>query len=239
MGSQRVGHDWATFTFKSLSHVRLFANPIDCSLPGLSVHGILQARILEWVAISFSGDLPGPGIKPRSPVLRADSFCFFGKRILLCGLGRSLHSTNRKAFSHILVNLTNDIFLVLSTWLQYYPIEGNLPFICTLVQSEPPASPSGLPIQSSDTLKLKLFLLIMFTWLRCWADFPNLGKLVPLETFGGGAVVAGLWDPACAWQGGRHAALRALETLEGSPWHCGWRVLTTDWLLCSEVEIKK
>ena len=29
-------------------------NPIDCSPPGSSVHGILQARILEWVAISFS-----------------------------------------------------------------------------------------------------------------------------------------------------------------------------------------
>ena len=30
-------------------------DPTDCSLPGSSVHGILQARILEWVAISFSG----------------------------------------------------------------------------------------------------------------------------------------------------------------------------------------
>ena len=29
-------------------------NPMDCSPPGSSVHGILQARILEWVAISFS-----------------------------------------------------------------------------------------------------------------------------------------------------------------------------------------
>ena len=29
-------------------------NPVDCSLPDSSVHGILQARILEWVAISFS-----------------------------------------------------------------------------------------------------------------------------------------------------------------------------------------
>ena len=29
-------------------------DPIDCSLPGSSVHGILQARIMEWVAISFS-----------------------------------------------------------------------------------------------------------------------------------------------------------------------------------------
>ena len=29
-------------------------DPMDCSLPGFSVHGILQARILEWVAVSFS-----------------------------------------------------------------------------------------------------------------------------------------------------------------------------------------
>ena len=38
---------------KSLSHIRL-CDPVDCSPPGSSVHGILQARILEWVAISFS-----------------------------------------------------------------------------------------------------------------------------------------------------------------------------------------
>ena len=37
------------------------------------VHGILQARILELVAISFSRDLPDPGIKPVSPALQADS----------------------------------------------------------------------------------------------------------------------------------------------------------------------
>ena len=35
-------------------------------------HGILQARVLEWVAIPFSSDLPNPGIKPRSPTLQAD-----------------------------------------------------------------------------------------------------------------------------------------------------------------------
>ena len=34
-------------------------NPMDCSLPGSSVHGILQARTLEWVAISFSKQLKG------------------------------------------------------------------------------------------------------------------------------------------------------------------------------------
>ena len=49
------------------------SNPMDCSLPGSSVHGILQARILDWLAIPFSRDLPDPGIKPRSPALQADS----------------------------------------------------------------------------------------------------------------------------------------------------------------------
>ena len=39
---------------KSLSHVWLFVTPMDYSLPGSSVHGILQARILEWIAFPFS-----------------------------------------------------------------------------------------------------------------------------------------------------------------------------------------
>ena len=46
---------------------------MNCSPPGSSVHEILQARILEWVAISSPGDFPNPGIKPRSPALQADS----------------------------------------------------------------------------------------------------------------------------------------------------------------------
>ena len=33
-------------------------DPMDCSPSGSSVHGIFQARILEWVAVSFPGDLP-------------------------------------------------------------------------------------------------------------------------------------------------------------------------------------
>ena len=37
-----------------------------------TVHGILRARILEWVAFPSPGDLPNPGIKPRSPTLQAD-----------------------------------------------------------------------------------------------------------------------------------------------------------------------
>ena len=45
-------------------------NPIDCSTPVSSVHRILQTRILEWVAMPFSRELPDPGIEPRSPALQ-------------------------------------------------------------------------------------------------------------------------------------------------------------------------
>ena len=39
---------------KSLQSYPTLCDPMDCSLPGFSVHGILQAKTLEWVAISFS-----------------------------------------------------------------------------------------------------------------------------------------------------------------------------------------
>ena len=46
---------------------------MDCSLTDSSLHGILQARILEWVAFPSPEDLPDPGIEPGSPALQADS----------------------------------------------------------------------------------------------------------------------------------------------------------------------
>ena len=54
------------------SGVQLFCDPMDCNLPGSSLHGILQARILEWVAMpssrvrSLSRD---QAMKPVSPAL--------------------------------------------------------------------------------------------------------------------------------------------------------------------------
>ena len=46
---------------------------MDSSLPGSSFHGIFQARVLEWVAIFFSRNLPNPGIEPGSPVLQTEA----------------------------------------------------------------------------------------------------------------------------------------------------------------------
>ena len=58
------------------SHVQLFATPWTITRQA-PVHGILQTRILEWVAISFSRDPPDPGIEPASlmsPVLAGGFF---------------------------------------------------------------------------------------------------------------------------------------------------------------------
>ena len=49
-------------------------NSMNCSPSGSSVHGISQARILEWVAISSSKVYPDPGVEPRSPALAKGFF---------------------------------------------------------------------------------------------------------------------------------------------------------------------
>ena len=61
-------------------------DPMGCSPPGSSVYGILQARMLEWVAITFSrGILPHQGIELGSPALQADSLLSepLGKNIII------------------------------------------------------------------------------------------------------------------------------------------------------------
>ena len=56
-----------------LSCVKLFAIPWTVPPAGFSVHGIFQARMLEWVAISFSRASSQPRDQPRSPALLEDS----------------------------------------------------------------------------------------------------------------------------------------------------------------------
>ena len=50
----------------SLQLCPTLCDPMDCSPLGSSVHGIPQARILEWVAVSYSRDLPDIGTEPKS-----------------------------------------------------------------------------------------------------------------------------------------------------------------------------
>ena len=60
----------------SLTSAVSVCNPMDCGLPSSSLYGIVQARILEWIAGPPPGDLPNPGTEPESPAsppLQADS----------------------------------------------------------------------------------------------------------------------------------------------------------------------
>ena len=57
-------HEWVSESCSVMS---------DSLQPHGIVHGILQAIILEWVAVPFSRGLPNPGIEPRPPTLQADS----------------------------------------------------------------------------------------------------------------------------------------------------------------------
>ena len=58
-------------------------DPMDYSPPGSSVHGILQSRILEWVANPPPGIEPDPRIEPVSPALVGGFFLFFFGRWVL------------------------------------------------------------------------------------------------------------------------------------------------------------
>ena len=68
---------------------------MDCSLPSSSVHGIFQTRILEWVAISFSGVFSLLGTEPGSPAVQTDS------------LPTELLGKSQKSFSRVQLFVTS------------------------------------------------------------------------------------------------------------------------------------
>ena len=77
-------------------------NPMDCSLTGSSVHGILQAIVLEWTAISFSrGIFPTQGSNPGLPHCRQTLYCLS-------------HLKQGLIFSCLIKNIGNISFLLLS-----------------------------------------------------------------------------------------------------------------------------
>ena len=69
-----------------VSPVRLCVTPMDCSPPGSSVHGILQARILEWVAMPSSKGSPPPRDQTRVSCVSC-----IGRRFLPLPLGSLWH----------------------------------------------------------------------------------------------------------------------------------------------------
>ena len=74
--NRRCGTDYLEIVLcyaMSLQSCPTLCNPVDCSIPGSSVHGILQARTLEWVAMPFSRGSSHPGIESRSSALQVGS----------------------------------------------------------------------------------------------------------------------------------------------------------------------
>ena len=65
--------DWKAKNWKSLSSVQLFVTPWTIAHQALLSMRIFQERILKWIAMPSSRDLPNPGIKHRFPILQADS----------------------------------------------------------------------------------------------------------------------------------------------------------------------
>ena len=112
----------------------ILCNLIDCSPPGSPVHGIFQARILEWAAISKSRGSPDPGIEPASPESPAlagdfqgciESFCLsqllplcdwdFGKQTQRAkAIGLNSHSPEESSVTHKTTNRNNYCYYLLS-----------------------------------------------------------------------------------------------------------------------------
>ena len=92
-------------------------DPMDCIPPGSSVNAIPQARILKWVAISFSRDLPHPGIQPMSPAWHVDSLPLSHMALLLSNFRQSVHLTSLSSLVSPLIFL-----LLLCPRVRFLPI---------------------------------------------------------------------------------------------------------------------
>ena len=99
------------------------SDPVDCSLPGSSVHGILQARILKWVAMPSPGDLPDPGIEPETPVapaLQADSLPLSHQ-----GSPDTTYQTSIVTFVSRRDKKTSNTFLIYGLLIEGLPLVGS------------------------------------------------------------------------------------------------------------------
>ena len=118
----------ASVCAKSLQLCLTFCNAMGCSRP-VSIHGILQARILDWVAKHPPGDLPYPGIEPTSPLFpaMAGSFCTTSE----IWEAQILHKCNQSLGTSLVVQRVKNLPAMQETWvwslcLEDSPKEGNI-----------------------------------------------------------------------------------------------------------------
>ena len=124
------------FFFDSLSRVQLFCDSMDCGPPGSCVHGISQARILEWVAISFSTGSSQPTDQTHVSCVSCTAGRFFtteppGKPVAESGVGWGHSST---MCSPLLFSLQpaapgSPPPLLMTKWPQGCPVWWTLPIL--------------------------------------------------------------------------------------------------------------
>ena len=143
-------------------------DPMDCSLPSFSVHGVFQARILEWVSISFSRGSSPPRDQTRSPALQADALPSEPPEKPLCYI--------KKAAKSVLIQLcitpqcsceenTFSSFFPMDCWSPLQPSFCNFLPLCTVISSHTPALLTGPPVHG-----------------LCPHSFCVLSPLLPLVT---------------------------------------------------------
>ena len=86
----------------------ILGNSMDCSLTGSSIHEIFQLRLLEWVAISFSEDLPNPGIESRSPALLGRRFTVWASREVLYADDTTLKAKSEEELKSLLTKVKEE-----------------------------------------------------------------------------------------------------------------------------------
>ena len=150
---------------ESLTHVRHFCNAMNCSLPGSSVHGIFQARILEWVAISFSRESSRP--RDWTHVSCIGRWILYpwvpGKPCMWCGPSKN-PGHQRLRWAPLVGNTLHT--------LQTDVLEENGSFVFRTFR----LCPKSRPLASSD---LQPFIAIQLQW---WTEHER-GKLPSSESF--------------------------------------------------------
>ena len=146
-----------------------FCDPMDCSLPGLSVHGIFQARILEWVAISFSKRFSQPRDWTQVSHIVGRRFTIWAtSEVLPC-----LQLSSVQSLSHVQLFVTPWIaacqasLSITNSWslLKLMSIESVMPFshliLCRPLLLLPPIPPSIRVFSNESTLCIR--------WPKYWS----------------------------------------------------------------------
>ena len=149
--------------------------PMDCSLPGSPVRGILQAKILEWLVFPSPRDRSDAGIKPGSPALQADSLPSEPPHVIF-----KIYSLNMfQVYNALLLITINTLYLGSSEWINL--IAGSV-YPSTKISPFPQSPAFGnyflffFSPQSGVFIILFIYLVLAVLGLLCCMAFSSCSK---------------------------------------------------------------